>query len=160
MHWDPELRLNPEEALCHDWILEGLDYSQLIYKQQKILNSQYQSSPDIENSKLLEKYKVKVPNEHEGNIDDTNDHTRSVYHTKEVSTPKGVTSKQFKLNTQKITFQNFMKDDPMPCSMNKTNQLQVDTGGHYMQQNDDEDEIALIEQQMNKIDEPNKTSSE
>lgn len=23
-HWDPELRLQPEEALCHEWILKGL----------------------------------------------------------------------------------------------------------------------------------------
>lgn len=24
LHWDPDLRLTPEEALKHDWILEGL----------------------------------------------------------------------------------------------------------------------------------------
>mmetsp|Transcript_19509 Transcript_19509/g.21817 ORF Transcript_19509/g.21817 Transcript_19509/m.21817 type:complete len:99 (-) Transcript_19509:19-315(-) len=24
LHWDPDLRITPEEALRHDWVLEGL----------------------------------------------------------------------------------------------------------------------------------------
>ena len=23
-HWDPDLRMGPEEALCHEWIIKGL----------------------------------------------------------------------------------------------------------------------------------------
>jgi len=40
LHWDPELRLTPEEALCHEWILDGFDSSHLLQKQSKVIGSQ------------------------------------------------------------------------------------------------------------------------
>lgn len=137
LHWDPELRLTPEEALCHDWILEGLTGSQLMSKENRILNSQYQSSPDIENSKLLEKAKAIKIYPVDSNVDETNDMTRSVNATKEVSTPKEGTLKHFKLNTQKIVFQNFMKDDTHQQDMSKTNKLQIDIDSHFLNKMDE-----------------------
>ena len=47
LHWDPELRLTPEEALWHDWILEGLDGSQLLYRQHRLLESQFPSTSEM-----------------------------------------------------------------------------------------------------------------
>ena len=31
LHWDPELRLTPDEALCHEWIVEGLPAKVLLH---------------------------------------------------------------------------------------------------------------------------------
>lgn len=31
LHWDPEIRLTPDDALRHEWILEGLPYNVLIH---------------------------------------------------------------------------------------------------------------------------------
>ena len=33
LHWDPELRLTPDEALCHEWIVEGLPAKVLLHHQ-------------------------------------------------------------------------------------------------------------------------------
>lgn len=78
MHWDPELRLTPEEALSHDWIHEGFNLTQPIYNQHRLLNSQYQSSPDIESTKLI----LKDPHYNlfpfDVNIAEIDEHTLSV----------------------------------------------------------------------------------
>ena len=133
----------------------------MIYRQSKLLGSQYQSSPDIEKTKLLHNYKTHNDKYYafENNVDDTKDQTTSIHHTKDVNTPKAA-SKEFKLNTQKIIFQNFMNDDNNESSypMSKTNKLKIGTSSNLAE--DEEDEIALIEKEMNRIEELNKTNSE
>lgn len=110
LHWDPELRLTPEEALWHDWILEGMDCTQLLYKQNKYLGSQWKSSPEIESSRLFKRINKQTEKYDYDEIQDSEENINEIQ-TKEHSTPQGIISKQIKLNTQKINFQNFMSDD-------------------------------------------------
>jgi serine/threonine protein kinase len=92
LHWDPNLRLTPEEALCHDWILEGFTPSQIYHP----ILSQYQSQPDIDRPKLP-----------------IFEHTQSIDY-KNLQTPK---VKNNKVQTQKIQFQNFMGDEEIGISI-------------------------------------------
>jgi len=151
LHWDPNLRLSPEEALCHDWILEGLDCSQLIYRQTKLINSQYQSSPDIDDRKMIQKLEYKSKHAQNMYVEQINDHSHSLIQ-KELNTPQGTVSKQAKLKTQKITFQNFMSEEPSKeaTGTHKKNKLLIDVQPNY-EQEEEEDEIAIIEKEMNKI---------
>lgn len=69
-------------------------------------------------------------------------------------------SKEFKLNTQKINFQNFMSEDNYESAypMSKTNKFKIGAASSLVEE--EEDEIALIEKEMNRIEELNKTNSE
>ena len=155
LHWDPELRLTPEEALCHDWIHEGLHTTQPLHYHHRMLNSQYQSSPDIESRKLIQNHQLEQILQFEENEVEKCDQTRSM-HTKNINSPKTGGNSNFKMNTQKIQFQNFM-DELKRSTLNHTNKLKVDTEEKFpIHQIEDDDEIRKLAQQMNNLENFNK----
>jgi len=149
LHWDPELRLTPEEALCHDWIHEGLYNSNQMYAQHRLLNSQYQSSPEIDNKKLIQNNNFGFILKLDENGDQTYDQTRSI-NIKWGDTPQSKNGK-IKMNTQKIQFNNFM-DGQSKSTFNKTNKYNNDNDNDQLLEEEDDEEIAKIAKQMMNLD--------
>lgn len=120
-----------------------------------MLNSQYQSSPDIESRKLIQNHQLEQILQFEENEVEKCDQTRSM-HTKNINSPKTGGNSNFKMNTQKIQFQNFM-DELKRSTLNHTNKLKVDTEEKFpIHQIEDDDEIRKLAQQMNNLENFNK----
>lgn len=91
--------------------------------------------------------------------DEEQNHARSDHQAKDYRSPKNMDHKQFKLNTQKLVFQNFMNEDNIetfyPTSM--TNKVKSTKGEYHNPHEEgtlngsyENDEIDLIEKQMGK----------
>ena len=123
LHWDPELRLTPEEALCHDWILEGMEWSQLLYKQHRLLESQFPSSSDVGN---LDGKKQVLSKNNKIQIDNYIEichHSKSNEVVGDLSTPKSTNVHNFNWTHKLSKEVHDALEGIYP--MNKTNKLKI-----------------------------------